>query len=108
MVMISNYKKFNLGETISNDQRNFFNEYGFIHFQNFITPEAVDSVVKASAEVQRKWIANDVKKINGVPIKYGIDVDGQPIVQRFAFINQHHPVLSEFLHDPRFNILLDL
>jgi len=106
--MINGYKKFTLGETISNDQRNFFNEYGFIHFQNFITPEAVDSIIKASKEVQKRWIESDVKKINGVPIKYGIDINGESIVQRFAFINQHHPVLAEFLHDPRFSILLDL
>ena len=46
--------------------------------------------------------------VNGVPIKYGNDVDGKPIVQRFAFANQHSPVLAEFLKDPRFNALFEL
>jgi ectoine hydroxylase-related dioxygenase (phytanoyl-CoA dioxygenase family) len=106
--MINDYRKFILGDTISHEQKKFFDEYGFIHFENFITPEAVQSIIKASAEVEKKWIDKDVKKVNGVPIKYGVDLDGKPIVQRFAFINQHHPVLAEFLKDPRFNILLEL
>lgn len=46
--------------------------------------------------------------MNGVPIKYGVDLSGKPFVQRFAFINQHHPVFAEFLLDPRFNTLLAL
>jgi len=106
--MIKTYQKFSLGEVISKDQKRFFNENGFIHFQNFITPAAVALIIKAAEEVQKRWIENAVKKINGVPIKYGVDIDGTPIVQRFAFINQHHPVLSEFLRDPRFRVLLNL
>lgn len=106
--MISDYKKFKLEDSITSEQRNFFDEYGFIHFESFINQEAVDALVKASIEVQKKWIENKVEKINGVPIKYGMDLTGEPIVQRFAFINKHHPVLNEFLQDPRFNRLLDL
>lgn len=106
--MISDYRKFTLTEAISSEQRNFFEEYGFIHFENFINHEAVNTIVKASLEVEKKWIDNNISKVNGVPIKYGVDLNGLPIVQRFAFINKHHPVLNEFLHDPRFNVLLDL
>jgi ectoine hydroxylase-related dioxygenase (phytanoyl-CoA dioxygenase family) len=106
--MTGDYKKFKLAEAITREQKNFFNEYGFIHFKNFITDDAVNTIINASLEVQKKWIGDDVKKINGVPIKYGTDLNGQAIVQRFAFINKHHPVLNEFLQDPRFNVLLDL
>jgi phytanoyl-CoA hydroxylase len=106
--MISDYPKFLLAESISEEQRNFFHEFGFIHFKNFINPETVNLIVKASAEVQKEWIEKGIKKINGVPIKYGVDLDGSTLVQRFAFINQHHPVLAEFLLDPRFKVLLQL
>lgn len=102
------YPKFTLGESLTSQQIDFFNHNGFIHFKNFIKPETVQLITDASLEVQKKWIAADVKKINGVPIKYGKDINGDPIVQRFAFINQHHPILGEFLEDPRFKILLDL
>lgn len=105
---MTHYKKFTLTESITQEQKDFFEEFGFIHFKNFIQPEAVATLIKASQEVEKTWIANEVKKVNGVPIKYGEDLSGEPIVQRFAFINQHHPVLAEFLQDPRFSILLNL
>lgn len=105
---MTDYKKFILSESITTEQKAFFDKFGFIHFTDFINPHAVESLIKASREVQERWIRSSVEKINGVPIKYGKDLSGEPIVQRFAFINQHHPVLSEFLKDPRFSILLEL
>lgn len=102
------YQKFTLDETISKEQSEFFHEHGFIHFRNFINPNTVQLITRASEEVQKRWIEKDVKTVNGVPIKYGFDLDGSRIVQRFAFINQHHPVLTEFLLDPRFKTLLSL
>jgi hypothetical protein len=41
-----------------------------------------------SERIQDEWIAEDRKLVNGTPIKYGKDVDGKTIVQRFAFLNQ--------------------
>jgi len=102
------YQKFTLGSTITTAQREFFNQHGFIHFKNFIKPETVNDMIRASEQVQQKWVAGNIEKINGVPIKYGKDLDGSPLVQRFAFINQHHPIFDEFTHDPRFSVLLDL
>lgn len=107
-IMVSSYKTFTLTEQLTNEQIHFFNQYGFIHFKNFINPETVSSIIDASKQVEQKWIENDVEKVNGVPIKYGKDLDGSPIVQRFAFINKHHQTLSGLLLDPRFNTLLQL
>ncbi|MDJ1485183.1 MULTISPECIES: phytanoyl-CoA dioxygenase family protein [Xanthocytophaga] len=106
--MAIQYPKFTLGETLTAQQIEFFNTNGFIHFKNFIKPETVQTITDASLEVQKRWLEQDIKKINGVPIKYGKDLNGDTIVQRFAFINQHHPVLGEFLEDPRFTTLLNL
>ncbi len=69
--MNSDYKKFVLDESISAEQRNFFDEHGFIHFKNFITPSTVELIIRASLEVQKKWIKAGVKKVNGVPINMG-------------------------------------
>lgn len=106
--MVSSYKTFILADQLTNEQINFFNHHGFIHFKNFINPETVSSIIDASKEVQQKWIDNGLQKVNGVPIKYGKDLDGSPIVQRFAFINQHHQTLSGLLLDPRLDSLLQL
>jgi phytanoyl-CoA hydroxylase len=102
------YPKFTLGETLTNEQIEFYNENGFIHFENFIKPETVDLIIKSSLEVQEKWLRDKVEKVNGVPIKYGQDIDGSSIVQRFAFLSKHSPVISELVNDPRLNILLRL
>lgn len=106
--MASSYPTFTLSEKLTDEQINFFNTHGFIHFKNFITRPTVTSIIEASQEVERDWINTDVKKINGVPIKYGNDIDGGKIVQRFAFINQHHKTLSGLLLDPRLSALLPL
>lgn len=106
--MATSYQKFTLTDTLTAEQKDFFNTHGFIHFKNFATSETVRSIVDASLEVQKKWIEADIKKVNGVPVKYGRNLDGSALVQRFAFINQHHPVLSGLLLDPRLKALLEL
>lgn len=97
-----------LGDALTEEQRRFFHRNGMIHFPGFITRETVAALWKAVEEVQSAWLAENREKVNGVPVKYGADVDGSRIVQRFAFANQHSPVLAEFLKDPRFQVLLGL
>lgn len=106
--MATSYPTFTLSDKLTAEQLDFFNTHGFIHFKNFIKEETVSSIIDASKQVENTWIDNDIKKINGVPIKFGKDLDGKPIVQRFAFINKHHKTLSGLLLDPRFNALLEL
>src|SRR5690606_10258574 len=97
-----------LGPQLSQEEREFFNRNGFLHFPSFLDRHAVDSILKAIEEVQERWFAQGVTMVNGIPIKMGNDVDGRRIVQRFAFANQHHPVLADILRDARLNTLLDL
>jgi len=78
------YTRFTLGETITDEQNYFFNKNGFIHFKNFIQPQTVNDIIQASLKVQQDWIAQEKTKVNGIPIKYGKDLDGSAIVQRFA------------------------
>lgn len=106
--MDTTYQRFSLGAEITDEQQAFFNRNGYIHFKNFIKPETVQDIIRASKEVEKNWTENNVEKINGVPIKYGKDLDGSVIVQRFAFLNQHHAILSEFTLDPRFQTLLSM
>jgi phytanoyl-CoA hydroxylase len=102
------YPLFTLGHTITAEQKSFFDEYGFLHFRPFISSEMVSDILKESERVQSEWIADNRKLVNGVPIKYGRDVDGKKIVQRFAFLNQHSPLLADLLKDKRFEALFDL
>jgi ectoine hydroxylase-related dioxygenase (phytanoyl-CoA dioxygenase family) len=96
---------FNLEAALTTEQKAFFDEHGFIHFRNFITPETVSRIHQEMEKIQEQWIAEDVKIVNGVPIKYGRDVDGKKIVQRFAFSNKYSLFLQELLRDPRLKAL---
>ncbi|SFD84940.1 Phytanoyl-CoA dioxygenase (PhyH) [Chitinophaga sp. CF118] len=102
------YTTFTLGDTLTEEQKAFFEKHGYIHFSNVLDAATVQSIIDASEKVQEKWISENVEKINGVPIKYGTDLNGNKIVQRFAFINQHTTVLSELLKDARIQSLLEL
>jgi len=108
MDLTSDYPRFTLGSVLTAEQRAFFSEYGFLHFRAFASPAYVQQILQATEAVQRQWLAEGVQKVNGVPIKYGKDVDGAPIVQRFAFASHYSPVLAEFLQDPRFAALFPL
>ncbi len=103
-----NYPLFKLSTTLSEEQKDFFDTYGFIHFRPFISAEKVSEILKESERVQNEWISTDRRLINGVPIKYGKDVGGERIVQRFAFLNHASPLLSDFLKDKRFEALFEL
>jgi phytanoyl-CoA hydroxylase len=104
----TNYPKFELTDKLTDEQVSFFEKNGFLHFTNFITKETVDEIIRASEEVQKKWIENNIQKVYGVPIKYGVDLNGEKIVQRFAFASLYHPYLHDFLKDKRFDALLPL
>ncbi|OON68260.1 phytanoyl-CoA dioxygenase family protein [Hymenobacter sp. CRA2] len=109
MLLAADYPRFSLtSPRLTTAQVDFFRRYGFLHFRGFVTPEAVQVLLRATEAVQQQWLRTGVAKVNGVPIKYGHDVDGRPIVQRFAFASQHSPVLHAFLQDARFAALFEL
>ncbi len=103
-----NYPLFELGDTLTFEQKSFFETNGFIHFRPFISKEMVSQIIQESERVQQEWIGKNVKLVNGVPVKYGFDINQEKIVQRFAFFNHHSPLVAEFLRDKRFQILLEL
>src|SRR5438045_3113350 len=102
------YPRFTLTEKLTSEQIGFFEEYGFIHFKSFLNPEAVKQIIRATEDVQEQWIKENREKVNGVPVKYGHDIDGRKIVQRFAFASLFSPVLHELLQDKRFESLFPL
>jgi ectoine hydroxylase-related dioxygenase (phytanoyl-CoA dioxygenase family) len=102
------YPIFDLGSELTKEQKAFFNEQGFIHFKNFITTETVSRIHQEMDKIKDQWLKADVNMVNGVPIKYGRDVDGKTIVQRYAFANKYSSFLEELLRDPRLKALFEL
>jgi ectoine hydroxylase-related dioxygenase (phytanoyl-CoA dioxygenase family) len=101
------YPEFTLGPSLSKEQKDFFEQNGFIHFKNFIPKETVNELLRETEKIQDEWVSQGYKMINGVPIKYGTDIGGKRIVQRFAFLNQHSNIFSDLLKDSRLKALFD-
>ncbi|MFT3822832.1 MAG: phytanoyl-CoA dioxygenase family protein [Chitinophagaceae bacterium] len=101
-------RTFRLEETVTDVHTNYFNKYGVIHFKNFIPKETVREYIQEIERVQQLLIENDVKKINGIPLKFGHNEQGHTIIQRLAFTSQYSKKLSDFLKDARLNSLVKL
>src|ERR1017187_7391901 len=105
---IYHHKTFQLHGALTNEQKDFFNNYGVLHFKNFIDRERVQSFIGELEKIHQKLVDNEVTKVNGVPLKYGHDSQGNRIIQRLAFTSHYSDVFSTFLKDERFTYLLPL
>ncbi len=101
----SEYPKFSLGESLTEEQITFFDRNGFIHFSAVASADEVKSIINSTEDIQNKWIKNGVKKINGVPIKFGHDENGQEIVHRFPFTSQYSEPVHNFVLSKRVQAL---
>ncbi len=98
-------KKFIFTDGIIPEHVDFYNKYGFIHFKHFFTKTQIDKALKAIEDLQKKWIFKGLEKVNGIPIKYGKDENGNKVIQRFAFASLHSKYLHKLLQDPRIDSL---
>ena len=89
-------------------QHERFQRDGALHFKQFLRPQAVADIIAAISEVEQQLLRDNVRMVRGTPLKFGHDLGGRPMVQRFSFASQFHPVLAELLRDPRLNGLLQL
>jgi ectoine hydroxylase-related dioxygenase (phytanoyl-CoA dioxygenase family) len=101
----STYEKFTLGDSLTQEQIDFFNKNGFIHFQAALSKEEVNNIITSTEEVQQKWIKENVQKVNGIPVKYGIDENGNTIVHRFCFTSQYSEPVHQLVQSQRIKAL---
>ena len=102
---MASYKKFTFEGTLTTEQIEFFQTNGFIHFESYASQETVDAIIASTEQVQQQWVKSNTQKVNGVPIKYGVDENGATIVQRFAFTNQYSDAVRAFANNPKLQSL---
>jgi phytanoyl-CoA hydroxylase len=102
------YHKFTLNDELTQEQISFFDLNGFIHFKNFLSPSAVQEIIDSLMLLQAKWIAEDVKEVNGIPIRYGFDENDSPMIHRFAFTSLHNDVVKRLVNMPAIQSLKKL
>ena len=95
-------------DSITNEQLEFFNKHGIIQFKNFVDKTTVSSFLKEVGEVQRELLDSHTKKVNGIPLKFGVDIDGSELIQRIAFTSFYSKRLKEFLSEKKLEKILDL
>jgi phytanoyl-CoA hydroxylase len=100
--------RFTLGEKLTDEQKAFFDKHGIIQFKNFADRDTVALFLSEIKKVEAGLLAEGVDKINGIPLKFGYDIDDKKIIQRIAFTNNYSPVLAEFLKEPRLQGLIEL
>lgn len=92
----------------TDEARAFLKEHGFIRYRGFASPEEVATLRSELARVESEWVAAKRESVNGIPIKYGVDDEGRPFVNRFAFTSQFSPWLHNWLTDPRWQLVLTM
>jgi phytanoyl-CoA hydroxylase len=98
---------FNFSGNITKDQVDFFNEFGIIQFKKFIDKTTVLLFLEEVKNVQNELLYNETKKVNGIPLKFGTDVDGSKLIQRIAFTSFYSEKLGEFLKGKKLEKLLN-
>lgn len=100
--------KFELGDKLTQEQLDFFDKHGVIIFRNFITPEKVQLYLQELSRIEKEWLQEGREKVNGTPIKFGADMEGNKTIQRFCFTSHFSQPLKELLTNPKFKALMPL
>ncbi|MBZ5859363.1 phytanoyl-CoA dioxygenase family protein [Flavihumibacter profundi] len=97
--------KFVLGDQLTAEQVSFFNTNGFIIFRDFISPEKVRLFINETERIEKEWLAENREKVNGVPLKFGVDDKGNKMIQRLCFLSLYSEPLRELLNDPKLQLV---
>lgn len=98
---------FQLGSSLTEEQKAFFDKHGIIIFRNFIHKDTVRLFIQEVNRIEKQWVEEGREKVNGVPLKFGKDEEGNKIIQRLCFLSMHSPAMHEFLQDPRLQSVVD-
>ncbi len=96
---------YSLGDTITQEQLDFFNEHGVIIFRNFLNKELVNEYLSELKRIEQLWLQEEKEKVNGIPLKFGMDENGNKTIQRLCFSSQFSDSLHLLLQDERLKAL---
>jgi hypothetical protein len=94
--------RFTLGPRITDEQRAFLDEHGFLVFAEVATPAEVQMIRDEADAICAAWLAESRKAVYGVPLFIGKDEKGAPTVQRLPFTSVFSEKIKAFVRDPRF------
>ena len=92
---------FELGNKLTEEQLDFFDKHGVIIFRNFINQEKVQLYLSELSRIEKEWLSEGRDKVNGIPLKFGKDMEGNKTIQRFCFTSLYSDALHQLLQDDR-------
>lgn len=87
-----------LKKTLTDDQLDFFEEQGYLHFKGFLSAEEVSWCLGEIKQVEQQWLDQRRKKVYGTPIFWGADFEGQPVAHRMPHTSAFSDYLSKVLN----------
>lgn len=97
---------FELGDTLTAEQLSFFDQHGVIVFRNFISREKVAVYINELKRLETLWLEENRDKVNGIPLKFGKDEEGNRTIQRLCFSSLYSEPLHQLLEEPRLKALM--
>ncbi len=94
--------RFRLQGEITPLQQAFLTLHGFLVFDRVASPEEVNTALAEIDRVEAELLGAGRQSVNGVPLWFGPDPDGNEYLYRMGFSSQYSPWLSQFVHDERF------
>lgn len=82
--------------------REAFDRVGAVRFPGAASRDEVAAIRDEVVRVNARFVREDIRKVNGIPIRYGTRPGGERYVQRFAFSSLFSDVIHDFVHDARF------
>lgn len=102
------YPKFQLGDTLTKEQMDFFNRYGFIHFAKVFSEQEIQNALAGYNKMVERIIREGKEVINGIPITFGFDENQKKMIHRMPFTSQHCEEVRMIAANPRLKPLLQL
>ena len=93
---------FELGDSITQEQSDFLDQHGFVHFRAVASPEEIAQLTREHERVCAEHVAQGRDSVYGIPIFYGRDADGSMLLNRSPFSSVYSEEIAKFVRDPRF------
>lgn len=94
--------RFRLRPDITAIQRAFLDRTGYLVFDRVASTHEVETILSDLDAAATKLHEDGTEKVFGVPVWWGTDPDGNPILQRCGFSSTFSEFLSAFVTDARF------
>lgn len=94
--------RFTLGDAITDEQRAFLDEHGFLVFAGVATGDEVAMIAAEVERIERAWLDEGRTHVYGIPLFAGRGEGGARMIQRFPFTSCFSEKIRAFVRDPRF------